>query len=41
MVTLAMLYAGNAAIEPVLAAASFVVGAGFLCFAAVVWRQPG
>lgn len=41
MVTLAMLYAGNAAIEPVLAAASFVVGAGFLCFAGVVWREAG
>ena len=41
MVTLAMLYAGNGAIEPVVAAASFVVGAGFLCFAAVVWRTVG
>ena len=38
MVTLAMLYSGNAAIEPVLAAASCVVGAGFLCFALVAWR---
>ena len=38
MVTLTMLYAGYAAIEPVLAAASFVVGAGFLCFSVVAWR---
>ena len=38
MVTLFVFYRGNAAIEPVLAASSFVVGAGFLCFAGVVWR---
>jgi hypothetical protein len=38
MVTLWMLLAGNPAVEPVLAAASFVVAAGFLCFAGVVWR---
>lgn len=41
MVTLAILYAGHAAIEPVLAASSLVVGAGFLCFAAVAWRAVG
>jgi hypothetical protein len=41
MITLAMLYGGNGAIEPVLATASFVVGAGFLCFAGVVWRATG
>jgi len=38
MVTLAMLYGGNPAIEPVLAVASVVVGVAVLCFAAVVWR---
>jgi len=38
MVTLAMLYRGNAAVEPVLAVASMLVGLAVLCFAAVVWR---
>lgn len=39
MVTLAMLYAGNAAVEPVLAIASIAVGAGVLLFAVVVWKH--
>jgi hypothetical protein len=39
MVTLAILYSGVAAIEPVLAAASFVVAAGVLCFAVLAWRE--
>ena len=39
MVTLAMLYAGNAAVEPVLAIASVAVAAGVLLFAAVVWKH--
>lgn len=41
MVTLALLYLGNAAIEPVLALASVVVGIAILCFAAVVWKNTG
>jgi hypothetical protein len=39
MVTLAILYSGVPAIEPVLAAASFVVALGVVCFAVLVWRQ--
>lgn len=38
MVTLWLFFAGRTAIEPVLAASSFVVGAAFICFAVVVWR---
>lgn len=38
MVTLAMLFGGNPAVEPVLALASAVVGLAVLCFAVVVWR---
>ncbi len=41
MVTLAILYGGVPAIEPLLAAASFVVAAGVLCFAVLAWRQTG
>jgi hypothetical protein len=40
MVTLAMFYRGNAAVEPVLGLVSALVGLGFLCFAGVVWRTP-
>ena len=38
MVTLWLLLAGNPAVEPLLAASSLAVGAGFLCFAGVAWR---
>ena len=38
MVTLAMLFGGNPAVEPVLAIASVLVGLAVLCFATVVWR---
>ena len=41
MVALAWLYRGNAAIEPVLALASVVVGIAILCFAVVVWKHTG
>lgn len=39
MVALALYYGGVGAIEPVLALASVVVGAGVLCFAVLVWRE--
>jgi hypothetical protein len=39
MVLLFELFRGRPAIEPFLGVASFVVGAGVLCFAAVVWRH--
>lgn len=39
MVSLALFFAGRSAVEPVLAVSSFIVAAGFLCFAGVVWRQ--
>jgi hypothetical protein len=39
MLALAALYRGATAIEPVLGVASVVVGAGILCFAAVVWKS--
>ena len=38
MVTLAALFGGMAAIEPVLAIASVVVGVGVACFAFIVWK---
>lgn len=38
MVTLAALYSGMKAIEPVLALASLGVGIAIACFAVVVWR---
>jgi hypothetical protein len=39
MLALAALYRGATAIEPVLGVASVGVGAGILCFAAVVWKH--
>jgi len=39
MVALALYYAGATGVEPLLAIASMVVGAGVLCFAVLVWRQ--
>lgn len=39
MVTLALLYLGHAAVEPVLALASVLVGVAILCFAVVVWKH--
>lgn len=41
MVTLAMLYAGMAAVEPVVAVSSIFVVLGALCFAAAVWKHTG
>ncbi len=41
MVTLFMLVRGNAAIEPVLAIASFAVAAGIIVFAVNLWRHTG
>ncbi|HSV79058.1 MAG TPA: hypothetical protein VLK85_07595 [Ramlibacter sp.] len=41
MVTLAMLYAGMKAVEPVLGAASVVVVLAVVCFAVLVWRETG
>lgn len=39
MVTLFALFLGYPGVEPLLGVVSFVVGAGVLCFAAVVWRN--
>lgn len=39
MVTLALLYRGVSAVEPVVAVASIVVALGALCFAVLVWLQ--
>lgn len=39
MVSLFLFYRGNAAIEPVLAISSMVVGVAILCFAVVVWQH--
>jgi hypothetical protein len=39
MLSLAALYRGVAAIEPVLAIASILVGAGIVCFAIVLWKH--
>lgn len=39
MLALFLFYRGNAAIEPLLATASMVVGVAILCFAAVVWQH--
>ena len=39
MVTLAMFLNGNTAIEPVLAAASVVMGVGLICFAVNLWKH--
>ncbi|MDH4061717.1 MAG: hypothetical protein OEU94_12975 [Aquincola sp.] len=41
MVTLFLFYRGNAALEPVLAISSMVVGVAILCFAVVVWKHTG
>jgi hypothetical protein len=41
MVLLAMLYRGNTSVEPALGLFSILVGIGFLCFAAVVWKHTG
>lgn len=41
MVTLAMLYGGITAIEPVLAVSSIVVALGAACFAVAVWKHTG
>ena len=38
MATPWLFFAGKTSVEPLLAASSFVVGAGFLCFTGVVWR---
>jgi hypothetical protein len=39
MVLLFELFRGHSAVEPFLGVASFIVGAGVLCFAVVVWRN--
>jgi hypothetical protein len=39
MLSLAALYRGVAAVEPVLAIASVLVGAGIVCFAIVLWKH--
>jgi hypothetical protein len=41
MVLLAMLYRGYTSVEPALGLFSILVGIGFLCFAAVVWKHTG
>jgi hypothetical protein len=41
MVTLFILLRGNTAIEPLLAAASFVVAAGIIVFAVILWKHTG
>ncbi|KPK04427.1 MAG: cytochrome c oxidase [Betaproteobacteria bacterium SG8_39] len=41
MITLAMFYSGNTAVEPVLALASVVIGVGFVCFAINLWKHTG
>ncbi|MCO5101662.1 MAG: cbb3-type cytochrome c oxidase subunit I [Burkholderiaceae bacterium] len=41
MVLLFELFRGHLAVEPFLGVAAFVVGAGVLCFAVVVWRHTG
>lgn len=39
MTTLAIMFRGMASIEPVVAAASVVVGLSIACFAVIVWRH--
>jgi hypothetical protein len=39
MVALALLYRGNAAMDPVLGVTSSLVGIAILCFAVVVWKH--
>ena len=41
MVTLAMYYSGNKAVDPILGLSSRAVGAAVLCFAVVVWKHTG
>jgi hypothetical protein len=41
MVLLATLFRGYPAVEPVLGIFSMLVGAAFICFAIVVWRNTG
>ena len=41
MVLLTLLYRGNAAVEPALAAVSMLVGVAILCFAVTVWKHTG
>lgn len=41
MVALAMVFKGNAAVEPVVGAASAVIGIGVLCFAINLWKHTG
>lgn len=41
MMLLFALFRGYAAVGPFLGVSAFVVGAGVLCFAAVVWRHTG
>jgi hypothetical protein len=41
MATLAMLYGGMPAVEPVLALSTIVIGAAVLCFAVLVWKHTG
>ena len=41
MMLLFELFRGRSAVEPFLGMAAFVVGAGVLCFAVVVWRHTG
>lgn len=41
MITLAMYVNGNESVEPVLALASVVMGAGFLFFAINLWKHTG
>ena len=41
MVTLAMYYSGNKAVDPILGLSSMAVGAAVLCFAVVVWKHTG
>jgi hypothetical protein len=39
MISLAALYRGVAAVEPILGLASVLVGAGIVCFAFVLWKH--
>ena len=41
MITLAMFYLGNTAVEPVLALASAAIGVAFICFAITLWKHTG
>ena len=41
MIALAMLYAGNKAVGPILGIASAVMGISFICFAINLWKHTG